>query len=457
MQPLVAALRLFDATQPSAHVLECPTGSASGAGGVLGLPFSLVADSSNAQIALAPSALRGGGFGAMPLRAVIDGTLDGFDGAILASPAQEGLSQSFSVEAVGNEASLEMGDADGGAVELALHIATASGKLAAAGATVAARPLRDPQPRRRAAAVAAGADAAREAHVDQGGGELLAADGSPTSLRWAKAAAPRRIMLKPRGRTHEWCAPFSPETVGEHILKLRPAATADAAAAAAAGGGGGDDEAGTTADDPEVMYLRLTVTMEGSRRELLLRPAVGGEGGGGQGGGGQGALRLPYRIVNDSALLLAFKQQGSAHWDLLGAGEACDTALDLPQGMRALQLAARDPCAEWRVEQRRRVCASIGSTNRCPSFASSRGRVAAVAAAAAAAAATAETAAQRCLPPPLEPVLLSVSARLRYGAERLQRRRLAVPHRGPPHIHLLPRATRPRRRRACRHLRSGCR
>ena len=78
--------------------------------------------------------------------------------------------------------------------------------------------------------------------------------------------------------------------------------------------------------------------MQGCRRHLVLRAAETATG-----------LVLPYRVANDSNMLLAFKQPGSAHWDLLGCGELCGYVLDLPDGERSLRVYARDPSARWQV------------------------------------------------------------------------------------------------------------
>lgn len=91
-------------------------------------------------------------------------------------------------------------------------------------------------------------------------------------------------------------------------------------------------------DHGEVLYLRCSISMQGCRRHLTLRTANTSKG-----------LKLPYRIVNDSNVLLAFKQPGSAVWDLLGGGEACSYVLDRPDGERALRLYASDAAARWQV------------------------------------------------------------------------------------------------------------
>ena len=133
-------------------------------------------------------------------------------------------------------------------------------------------------------------------------------------LIWDASDAPRRIRVRPLDGRHDWCAPFSPETVGESVLKLRPI-----------------EGSGSAAADGAVLYLRLTVTMRGSQRLLLFRALP------------EGGLPLPYRVSNSSAALLAFRQLGCPHWDLLGGGEACEYLWDDPTATRALELRSRDP------------------------------------------------------------------------------------------------------------------
>ena len=143
----------------------------------------------------------------------------------------------------------------------------------------------------------------------------LPANDEIVSLHWDDADASRFLHVRPKDGAHEWCAPFSPERLGEMTLKLRQNSSAD--------------------DDAEVLYLRCSVAMQGCRRHLVLKTSIG--------------LSLPYNVVNDSAMLLAFKQPGSAHWDLLGSGESCSYVLDAPDESHSLRLYARDPAARWQV------------------------------------------------------------------------------------------------------------
>jgi hypothetical protein len=94
----------------------------------------------------------------------------------------------------------------------------------------------------------------------------------------------------------------------------------------------------------------------GPRRLLVLRPALNV----------QGQLRLPYRVTNRTPYLLAFCQRGSEqlqeHWDLLGAGEACEYTWDRPGGDRCLAVLARDAAGAWHGE------ASVTSAATCAPY-----------------------------------------------------------------------------------------
>ncbi len=57
------------------------------------------------------------------------------------------------------------------------------------------------------------------------------------------------------------------------------------------------------------LHLRLGVTMVTGSRMLLLVRALPSK------------PQMPFRVTNFSRMLLAFRQTGCEHWDLLGAGE----------------------------------------------------------------------------------------------------------------------------------------
>ena len=64
--------------------------------------------------------------------------------------------------------------------------------------------------------------------------------------------------------------------------------------------------------------------MHGNRRQLLVRTADT-----------EAGCTLPFVLVNETPLLLAFRQPGCMHWDLLAAGESTDYVLDQPGGARS--------------------------------------------------------------------------------------------------------------------------
>ena len=134
-------------------------------------------------------------------------------------------------------------------------------------------------------------------------------------------------------------------STGEIILKCR-------ALNDATGASGGS----ARQDGSAPLYLRLNVSMVGPRRLLVLRPALNV----------QGQLRLPYRVTNRTPYLLAFCQRGSEqlqeHWDLLGAGEACEYTWDRPGGERCLAVLARDAAGAWHGE------ASVTSAATCAPY-----------------------------------------------------------------------------------------
>ena len=94
-------------------------------------------------------------------------------------------------------------------------------------------------------------------------------------LRWSSGASQRLLSVRTLDGSYEWSPGFSPSTVGEAVIKLRPCA-----------------HYGPSDEKPGVLYLRLTVSMDAvsSRRILVIR-SVGGAG---------GLLRLPYLIKNQS-------------------------------------------------------------------------------------------------------------------------------------------------------------
>ena len=79
--------------------------------------------------------------------------------------------------------------------------------------------------------------------------------------------------------------------------------------------------------------------MHGNRRQLLVRTADT-----------EAGCTLPFLLVNDTPLLLSFRQPGCMYWDLLAAGERTEYVLDHPGGPHALSLRARDLSGRWSSE-----------------------------------------------------------------------------------------------------------
>ena len=367
-------LRVHSARAPSMHVLEAPAGVPSDHSVSLPRLFSLHPE------AQAASSLAGAA--ASSVNAAVERRLGSSSGSARLGVAprrfdasapyepqmrtrSEALSAPFSVDAVGDDGSVEVRCEDGSVAELAVEISSADGALTLAGATIVT--VRDRFVMRNNTGVpfefseqpppADGAHApplSPRADSSQKVGRLPA-DGRMVPLRWRHADVtgekargvklPRKIRLRPSCGSHEWCAFFLAEAVGKFILKLRPKAQP----AATKGGGGppGNDKAAAAAAAPpekheeaasslghegECLYLVLTISMQGTQRLLSIAP--------------QKVVHkrsLPYRISNRSdALLVAFRQAGCAHWDLLGAGESCDYIWDDPLGTRALQVHASD-------------------------------------------------------------------------------------------------------------------
>jgi len=193
----------------------------------------------------------------------------------------------------------------------------------------------------------------------------LPADGTGVPLQWRertgdghgrKSELARKLCLRPTNGLHDWCAPFSAEAIGKVVLKLRPRAlvltdsdreaaldqlreryeggTIDAPVKGKGGALKSAMKPGATSAhtllgyEGETLYLVLTVTMKGSQRLLRIKSLT--------------QRQLPFKVVNQSDSLVAFRQHGCDCWDLLGAAESCDYTWDDPLGTRALQLYACD-------------------------------------------------------------------------------------------------------------------
>ena len=277
------------------------------------------------------------------------------------------LSKAFSISVTGNEGELEVSTGKGQRAELVVSVNAAKGAAAALGTCVVEvhdrfmihnRTLQHIELMQWAGdasstaaeikqAITGAAREAREAMREKLGfvksdSQALAASvyelppGGQAPIKWHSGDEGRRFVAlrSSKGfRAYDWCEPFSPVSTGEIILKCR--ALNDATGAS---GGSARQDGGAP------LYLRLNVSMIGPRRVLVLRPALNV----------QGQLRLPYRVTNRTTYLLAFCQRGSEqlqeHWDLLGAGEACEYTWDRPGGERCLSVLARDAAGAWHGE-----------------------------------------------------------------------------------------------------------
>ena len=316
------------------------------------------------------------------------------------------LSRSFSVEAVGNETTLEAARGKGGAAELSVSISRSSGKLGAANAIIVT--VHDRLVMRNRTALQLEwrqaplpDEMAAAQHEPLNLERLLPTDGKPAPVHWEARGNPRMLVVRPRGMTHKWSAPFSPETIGEQVLKLRPAEPNTAT--------------GVPADERETLYLRCSTSMNGNRRTLLLRAVDVSSG-----------HALPYHVANTSGCLLAFRQVGCEQWDLLAAGESCDYVVDAPIAPKQLELRARDPHGRWVAAQMHEAGFSLEKLGKAQALkveeASKhdglleRSMDAAAATIAAVAGGVHRHAAVGAVPHD-EPVLMSAACKLRYGAE----------------------------------------
>ena len=146
----------------------------------------------------------------------------------------------------------------------------------------------------------------------------LKPNGEHVALKWRGSQPERLMAIRPGGGLHAWCMPFSPFSPGGFFLKFRPA---------------------TAHDGTPSLYMRLTISVSGSQHILTLHPPDERLG-----------IMLPYTVTNASSQLLAFRQAGCKHWDLLGAGESTPYALDIidagddekREAVRKLELRVRD-------------------------------------------------------------------------------------------------------------------
>ena len=321
-------LALYDAGG-SRPVTDAPPGS--------GRPFSLRSGGGSARLALwSPATARSAGAaGPTPssrqsvhVTTTRPGTLQR---TALSGSAAQGLSTSFSVEAVGNEACVEVSDERGAAMELVLSISSASAAVAAA-AAFAGSPAAAAAPPLNAVALSLRNRFTlrnrtrvvvewRQAGVAAAGGVI--APGCDAPISWQSPGGTRQVRVRLADSSTLWSEPFAPGSDGEHLIKLRRP------------GRGRSTEDRVTAAVPAT-YLRCSVRLVGPRAVLLLRPL---------GGTRRSAPRLPYRLVNRTPLLVAVREAGCRHYDLLGARESIGYAPDVPGAPCVLRVTILDASA----------------------------------------------------------------------------------------------------------------
>jgi len=244
----------------------------------------------------------------------------------------EFLSQAFSIEAVGTDGTLEVRYRDGSVAELAVEISQPAQRNTIAGCTTITLHDRFVLRNRTGYDLEWAQPGVYEANTLK---TSSLADGKDVPICWGPGSG-RKLQVRTKGATHAWCAGFSPEVLGKVILKLWPNVEASTSSsthvseydAAIAAGKSVED---AISRDAEVLYFRLVISTNGSQHIMSLLPIS------------QESLRqLPYRICNGSELLIAFRQHGSTHWDLLGGGETCEYIWDDPRATRALQVHACD-------------------------------------------------------------------------------------------------------------------
>ena len=245
------------------------------------------------------------------------------------------LSAPFSVDAVGTDGQLELRCEDGTIAELAVKIGGSNDNFWGTRATTVT--VRDRFIIKNDTGVDFDFSEYMPLHEAEAPVRLLPADGRDVPLRWhsttlgeKSAQLQRKLRIRPHGGSHTWSAFFSAEAVGKVVLKLRPSEAK-----------GAQGRRGAPAAPPgaskvgETLYLVLTVSMRGAQRLLSILLLEDHK------------RHLPYKVVNRSDLLIAFRQEGCPHWDLLGAAEACDYIWDDPSGSHQLQVHACDAAGRF--------------------------------------------------------------------------------------------------------------
>ena len=141
------------------------------------------------------------------------------------------------------------------------------------------------------------------------------ASGASTSCQMIQLRALVAVEGAPAGWS-EWSAPLDATTVATGELKLRGA--------------------GLQRETSE--RYKLEVARHGALRRTLRVYSM------------TAAAPRPFRVANQSSLLLAYRQVGTAAWDLLGAHEARGYDWDDPAGSKRLEVRVHDPTDMWRGE-----------------------------------------------------------------------------------------------------------
>lgn len=219
------------------------------------IPFSLGVDGSSVRLSVAPPP---------PTRQPAPATPTtvgsrafsylGFDASTREAPPQ--LSKAFSVVAVGSDGALEVGFGDGSVAEISVQISRApTTRLASGAAPSTVVTLQDRFVLRNRSHVHLEWRQSQSVEIQQmpyGTPHRLPPDSrSEVPLRWASGTSQRLLSVRTLDGLYEWSPGFSPSTVGEAIIKLRPCAHFAAAR-----------DAGEGEKRPGVLYLRLTVSMD---------------------------------------------------------------------------------------------------------------------------------------------------------------------------------------------------
>ena len=319
-------------------VVTAPAASSSSAR-VRSMIFSLESDSSFARLAIARTDAReSDASGEMSslvrdsLRdsevATLSSDLRGDGGGRFSSPFRVAATSDFDMPLT-----VPRGDGSGGSVELSLTVINGNG-----GSLVSELQLHDRFAMLNSASVdiewrevrsrGGGGGASAASNLLQlsrlsGGGEstgegALLPTGAEHPLNWRLGDKERLLELRVAGGAYDWCSPISANEAGAFVLKCRPLRPETGAHTA---------------------YLRLSVQTISTRTRLTVRSL-------------RSDPQLPYRVINPSRLLVAFRQPSTRAWDVLGAGEWTAYTPDDPSQaneQRRLELMLFDPFSTARA------------------------------------------------------------------------------------------------------------